>query len=71
MSTENVDSSLEVLSSEETTLMAKDKASGTAKRSSVKPKKQRRVILFPTEPTTIPREELERAIDKVIAARKK
>jgi hypothetical protein len=51
-------------------LMAKDKANGTSKRSSTKPKKERRVILFPTEPTTIPREELDRAVKAVIAARK-
>jgi hypothetical protein len=59
------------LSGEEMTLMAKEKTNGTVKRSSAKPKKERRVILFPTEPTTIPREELERAVEAVIARRKK
>lgn len=51
--------------------MTKRKPNGNAKHSSVKTKKERRVILFPTEPTTIPREELDRAIARVIAARKK
>jgi hypothetical protein len=59
------------LSTGEMTRMAKDKSNGTAKRASVKTKKERRVILFPTEPTTIPREELERAVEAVIARRKK
>jgi hypothetical protein len=71
MSTQNVDRSRSVLSAEEMTLMAKSKPNGNAKHSSVKTKKERRVILFPTEPTTIPREELERAVARAIAARKK
>ncbi|HVR37983.1 MAG TPA: hypothetical protein VMU84_02740 [Thermoanaerobaculia bacterium] len=35
-----------------------------------KVKKPRRVVLFPTEPTSIPKEEIERAVLKVIADRK-
>jgi hypothetical protein len=30
-----------------------------------------REILFPTEPTSIPREEIERAVERVVAARRK
>lgn len=40
------------------------------KDSSSRSKSTRREILFPTEPTTIPREEIDRAIDLVISRRK-
>lgn len=39
-------------------------------RTASRPKRPRRKILFPTEPTTIPREEINRAIDLVISRRK-
>jgi hypothetical protein len=57
--------------------MAKNKTTETAlrDRSTVsgklkKPPKERREILFPTEPTSIPREEIDRAIEAVISRRK-
>lgn len=34
------------------------------------PKAPRREILFPTEPTTIPRERIDRAIEQVMSRRK-
>jgi len=40
------------------------------KGGSSRSKSTRHEILFPTEPTTIPREEIDRAIDLVIARRK-
>ena len=39
-------------------------------RTASRSKRPRRKILFPTEPTTIPREEIDRAIDLVISRRK-
>ena len=47
-----------------------DGASEKSRRGDKKPPKERRKILFPTEPTSIPREEIDRAIDVVISRRK-
>ncbi len=46
------------------------RASGKSQRDDKKPPKERRQLLFPTEPTSIPREEIDRAIDAVISRRK-
>jgi hypothetical protein len=40
------------------------------KDSSSRSKRPRREILFPTEPTTIPHEEIDRAIDLVMSRKK-
>jgi len=40
------------------------------KRSASRSKGTRREILFPTEPTSIPHEQLDRAIDAVMARKK-
>ena len=64
--------------------MAKNQRTASANRTKVtpdrtgkqsqpddkKPPKERRELLFPTEPTSIPREEIDRAIDAVISRRK-
>jgi hypothetical protein len=61
--------------------MAKSQRTGSARNrvirdrsivseTSTKPSKERREILFPTEPTSIPHEEIDRAIDLVISRRK-
>ncbi len=47
-----------------------DRTSGKSQGGDKKPPKERRKILFPTEPTSIPREEIDRAIDAVISRRK-
>lgn len=47
-----------------------DRASEESQRGEKKPTKERRKILFPTEPTSIPREEIDRAIDAVMSRRK-
>jgi len=53
--------------------MAKNQPSGSLKRSGIRrpssPKGVRR-ILFPTEPTTIPHEKIDRAIEQVMSRRK-
>jgi hypothetical protein len=62
----------------DTKLMAKNQTSGSSKRDAEtvavrKPQRSKgtqREILFPTEPTSIPHEEIDRAIDAVMSRRK-
>jgi hypothetical protein len=48
----------------------RDRSSEESQRDEKKPPKERRKILFPTEPTSIPREEIDRAIDLVMSRKK-
>jgi hypothetical protein len=49
----------------------RDRASGKPQRNGGKKQpKERRKILFPTEPTSIPHEEIDRAIAQVMSRRK-
>jgi len=56
--------------------MAKNQTSGNVKRNDtgrvVSPTQSKRLrkILFPTEPTTIPHEKIDRAIEQVMSRRK-
>lgn len=47
---------------------AKERAAKTARAP--RKKKETRVLLFPTEPTSIPKERIDAAIDAVLARRK-
>jgi len=63
---------------EDTKLMRKNQTPGSSKRAAESvparnPKRSQgtqREILFPTEPTSIPHEEIDRAIDAVMSRRK-
>ncbi|MFP5247233.1 MAG: hypothetical protein ACLGH0_11110 [Thermoanaerobaculia bacterium] len=50
--------------------MSTTRKAAKAKRTAKPKKKAERVILFPTEPTSIPKERITEAIRAVIAARK-